>query len=435
MTSPETVASLVSRCLRATGATRAFAAPGHDLESLEGLALVSVASDALAIALADADGRIARAPDLRPGIALLSGRRLRISSQPGCETEPLSVGIEDLPAAIAGWSLGRVFGAVEIELTGDLFVEVPEGVQPLALQRSDQLLRLSASLSDFRTMVLVGPGVLRDGFADDVADFVTRTGAGVMTTMGAVGIVAFDHPAWCGVVGVQLDDPALGGLDECELVITVGVDEDELGESLPLNAQLLEVEPWHLPFLATDWPKPQQRLERSALVGACAAVFGDHRSNSNSPLHPVRAVLDIFDVIDEDVTVFVDAGIAGLWLARGLIPLAGGRVVLPARASDGFAVAASIIAGLDGSRSVALTAPGSPLENGLLDLASALGLTIVVEQWGEHAELISAPNHRSNLVEALSDPGVSVSSVAIDLSATAELVDLAGPVVAWASPG
>ena len=89
MTTSESVASLISRCLRAVGATRVFAAPGHGLEALEGLALIPVISEAAAIALADADGRLSVAPDARPGVALLSGRRLRVSSQPGEETAPL----------------------------------------------------------------------------------------------------------------------------------------------------------------------------------------------------------------------------------------------------------------------------------------------------------------------------------------------------------
>ena len=427
----ESVASLVSRCLRAVGATRAFAAPGHGLEVLEGLALIPVATDAAAIALADADGRLSVAPDARPGVALLSGRRLRLSSQPGEETHALSIGIEDLPAAIAGWSLGRVFGAVEFELPSDLFAEAPEGAQPLVLQRSDQLLRLSAGLADFRTMIIVGPGVLRDGAAADVADFVTRIGAGVMTTMGAIGVVPFDHPAWCGVVGVQSDDPALGGLDECELVIAVGVDDDELGESLPMNAQILEVESWHLPFLAIDWPAIEGTAARSSLVDACAAVFGDHREAATSPLHPVRAVLDVFDAIDPEVQVYVDGGPAGFWFVRGVVPVPMGRVVVPAHAADGFAISAAIVSALDGTRSVAITMPGGSLDNELLDLAAALDLGIVVEQWGDDVDGGDPSQHRANLVAAMSDSGVSITGVAVDLAAAAELVDLAGPVVAW----
>jgi hypothetical protein len=280
-------------------------------------------------------------------------------------------------------------------------------------------------------MIVVGPGVIREGAAGDVADFVTRTGAGVMTTMGAVGVVPFDHPSWCGVVGVQADDPALGGLDACELVIAVGVDDDELGESLPMNAQLLEVEPWHLPFLATDWPTPDAPASRSSLVEACSAVFGDHREAASSPLHPVRAVLDVFDAIDHDVQVYVEGGPVGFWFARGVVPVPMCRVVVPARASDGFAIAAAIVSALDGNCSVAITMPGGLIEDELLDLAVSLDLGIVVEQWGDDVEGGDPSQHRANLVAAMSDSGLSVRGVSVDLSAAAELVDLAGPVVAW----
>ena len=252
-----------------------------------------------------------------------------------------------------------------------------------------------------------------------------------MTTMGAVGVVPFDHPSWCGVVGIQSDDPALGGLDECELVIAVGVDDDELGESLPVNAQLLEVEPWHLPFLATDWSAVELAPASSSLVEACAAVFGDHRDANTAPLHPVRAVLDVFDAIDADVQVYVDGGAAGFWFARGVVPVPMGRVVVPARVADGFAIAAAIVAALDGTRSVAITTPGGLIENELLDLAASLELGIVVEQWGDDVAGGDPSQHRANLVAAMGDSGVSVTGIAVDLSAAAEFVDLAGSVVAW----
>lgn len=433
--STESVASLVSRCLRAVGVTRAFAVPGHGLDALEGLAIVPVASAAVAVALADADGRLSRSPSARPGVALLPGRRIRLSSQPGELTAALTVAIEDLPAAIAGWSLGRVHGATEIELPADLSAEVPEGVQPLVLQRSDQLLRLSPSLADFRTMIIVGPGVIRDGVEGDVVGLVDRTGAGVMATMGAVGVIPFDHPAWCGMIGIQTDDPALGGLDDCELVIAVGVDDVELGESLPLDAQLLEIEPWQLPFLATDWPAANVARTRPSLIDVCAAVLGDHRDEGASPLHPVRAVLDVLDTIDSDVQVYVDGGPVGFWFVCGVVPVPAGRIIVPAHAAEGFAIAAAVVSALDGVRSVAVTTPGGVLEEELLGLAASLDLGVVVELWGDDVGGRDPSQHRADLVAAMADSGVSVSGLAVDLSAAAELVDLAGPVVAWTTIG
>ena len=432
VSSSESVASLVSRCLRALGVTRAFAAPGHGLDALVGIARIDVGSERTACALADADGRLSVAPDARPGVAFLPGRRLRLSSLPGAVTEALRVPVEDLPAAIAGWSLGRILGAIEIELPDSFPGESVEGLQPLVVQRSDRLLRLSSSLAEFRTMIVIGPGVIRDGAAGDVTGFVERSGAGVMCTMGAIGVVPFDHPSWCGVVGLQVDDPARGGLDSCELVIAVGVDDDELGESLPLDAQVLDVEPWHLPFLASDWDVPVHSRSDLALVDACAAVFAAHRNDMSSPLHPVRAVLDVFEAIDPEVPVFVDGGSVGLWFVRGIVPIGAPRVVVPGLAAEGFALAAALVAALDGVRSLAITTPGGALDPEICDLAASLDLPLTVELWGDDVAPTDPARHRSDLVAAMADPGISVSGLAVDLSVATGLVDLFGPVEAWA---
>ncbi len=431
VTDTESVSSLVARCLRALGVTRVFAAAGHGVGPLDGVMSIDVASEGVAVALADADGRLSVAPTQRPGVALLPGGRLRLSSLPGARTDAIAVAIEDLPAAIAGWTVGRALAAIELELPTDLVADVPAGVQPLMVQPSDRLLRLSPSLIESSTMIIVGPGVVRTGHASDLIGFVDRSGVGVVSTMGAVGVVPFDHPAWCGVVGLQSEDPASSGLDACELVIVVGVDEDELGESLPPDAQVLEVEPWHLPFLASDWPPPARELIHPPLVDACAAVLADHRDDATSPLHPVRAVLDVLDATDDDVVIVADGGPVGLWFSRGVVPVGGGRVIVPPLDANGFAVAAAVVTALDGGRSIAITTPGGELDDELLDLAAGLDLPVTVERWGDDVVTGDPSRHRADIVAAMIDPGVTVTSVAVDLAAAGELVDLLGPVVAW----
>ena len=110
------VAALVSQCLRAAGVTRAFRAPGHALPAPAGIEVVDVPEAGLAVLLADADGRLATAPSPRPGVALLEGRRIRLSSQPGEEVlaHPLTE-VEQIPGAIAGWTVGQVHAALERE--------------------------------------------------------------------------------------------------------------------------------------------------------------------------------------------------------------------------------------------------------------------------------------------------------------------------------
>jgi len=71
------------------------------------------------------------------------------------------------------------------------------------------------------------------------------------------------------------------------------------------------------------------------------------------------------------------------------------------------------------------------LDDELLDLAAALDLPITVERWGDDVVTGDPSRHRADIVAAMVDPGVTVTSVAVDLAAAGELVDLFGPVVAW----
>ena len=102
---PETVGALLGRCLVALGASRVFiAGPVSDVAPTSelGLDLHPVGDPALAALLAAADGRIGPGP----GVALLDGRRLLLTSAPG--VEPDVVEVTDpacLPGALAGWTL------------------------------------------------------------------------------------------------------------------------------------------------------------------------------------------------------------------------------------------------------------------------------------------------------------------------------------------
>jgi thiamine pyrophosphate-dependent acetolactate synthase large subunit-like protein len=434
----QTVGQLVSQCLRAAGVVRAFAAPGHGLPPLDGITNIAVSTPEVAIALADADGRLSCAPHAHPGLALLPDGRIRLSSQPGAIVDAQPLAVEDIPAAIAGWSFGRVLGAAEYDLPLDPDAATPDGLQPLVLQPSDQLMRLSPSLATFTTVIVAGPGVIRDGQVTGVAEAAARIGARVVATRGALGVLPIDDPAWCGVVGLQADDPVLAGLDSVELVIAAGVDPDELARAIPPDAQVLEVEPWHLGLMAHHWPDPEKTLTSTdrGLVDALAPVAAVGRSSNGAPLHPVRVLADILEVVENDTVVTADAGLSGLWLTRGLLASRPGQVVCPALGVEGFAVAAAIVVALDAGRAFAVTtAPTDPLTESLLDLAVSLDLNFVVEVWNADAPLTDAAEHRARLVGARNDSGVQRLDIAVDLVATRGLLDLAGPVLAWGDDG
>ncbi len=435
------LAALLSRCLRAAGVTRAFRASGHDLAPLPGIDVIDVGDPELAALLADADGRLSRAPAARPGLALLPGPRLRLSSQPGEQVlaQPL-LDARQLPAAIAGWSLGAVHAALELDIDVDLAAPAATDLQPLTLAAtSDRLLRLSETLATLDIVIVVGPGVVRDGQEAAVVEAARRTGARVVATLGAVGVLPLDDPAWRGVVGLQDDDAALAGVVGAELVIVAGTDPAEAAGVVPDDAQVLEVEPWQLGLMAHHWPDPRPDPERASagrrLVDGLAALAAAGRSSEALPLHPARAVADLADVVDPSAVIAADAGPAGLWVGRGLVGLAPGSVVVPALPVRGFAAAAALVAGLDGRPAVAVvTSPPDEHTEALLDLAARLGAPLVCEVWGAEASWATASEHRARLVGALHEGGVQRLAVPVDLAATRELVELAGPVRAWTAP-
>jgi hypothetical protein len=434
----ESVAGLLSRCLRAAGVTRAFRAPGHTLPAPAGIEVVDVPTAELAALLADADGRLSRAPSARPGLALLDGRRIRLSSEPGEEVlaHPL-LDATQLPGAVAGWTVGQVHAALELDLDLDVFAPAPDGLEPLTFSPvDDRLLALSPSMASLDIVIVVGSGVIRDAQVPGVAEVVRRTGARLVAAPGALGVVPLDDPAWRGVIGLQVADVAMAGLEGAELVIVAGLDPAEALGVLSDELQVLEVEPWHLGLLASRWPDPEPDANGStvgrALVDGVAALAAAGRASTSLPLHPVRVVADLADVLDPEELLLADPGPAALWLLRGVVARPAGSVVVPSFPVHGFAAAAALVAGLDGRPAVAVvTSPTDPVTDALLDLAASLGVTLICEVWGAEASWASASEHRERLIGARHEGGVQRLGVPVDLTATRQLVELAGPVHAW----
>jgi hypothetical protein len=98
----------------------------------------------------------------------------------------------------------------------------------------------------------------------------------------------------------------------------------------------------------------------------------------------------------------------------------------------GFAAAGALLAGLDGRPAVAVvTSPTDPATDAVLDLAASLGVSLICEVWGAESSWADASEPRARLVGARHEGGVQRIGVPVALAATRELVDLAGPVLAW----
>lgn len=432
---PSTIRELLARALVGLGVTHVEVADGEVPEALladvlPGLDATRVGEPEVAVALADAAGRLGRAP----GVALLPGGRLHLGSQPGAA--PDRVRVDDpryLAGLVAGWSVGAVHAAVELELDLDLEAPCPAGIEPVALDDTGgDVLMLAPELASFDLVVLAGPGVVRDRQVAALQSFAAAAGCGVLNTWGAKGVFAWDSPHHLGTAGLQARDFALAGVPDAELVVAVGLDPLEAPADRWAGAQVLDVEPWQLATLAYRWPEPERSPAPTALYRELSAALAPLYASEAVPLSPARAARDLASARPDGGLVVADPGPAGLWVARTFPTTEPGSVVVPAAFCRGFAASAALVAGASGRPAVAVTtAPLDPLSEAVLAEAAVRRVPVVVEEWGADAPLASPGRRLDALHAARAGGGVHRLGVPVDFALTRVLVDVAGEVVAW----
>lgn len=467
------MSALLGAALGHIGVRRLFGAPSGGLVGIDGLPHVRVQEPALAAVMAAAAGKVGPGP----GAALLPDRTLMISAVPGYRSEPVVVtDAGQLMELVARWDrLGRA-AAVEVVLDLDLDQPVPADVAVLSVDDGTAGMTLAADLRGPGLMVVAGPGVARAGRVDDLRALARAGGVSVAVTVGGTGMLAADDPWFAGVVGLQQHDAALAGLSDAHLVVLTGVDPVELpgGDSTGLwgRAQVLEVPPAHLVTLGLRWTDPGPPAtnapahgapahdapahdlpapEPSALAGAVAGLLLECAGDGPSPVAACQA-LGI--VARADAVVAVDAGPAGLWMARVPSAASPGSVHLPGLRAPGFAMAAAMSAAFDGRAAFAVVNdPPDPVTAALLELADAWRLDLVVAAWGadagadadtgvgagadadhsgsDHSGSDHAERWTAGLRAARRTDGVTRVGLGVDPSATRHLVGHLGAVEGW----
>jgi thiamine pyrophosphate-dependent acetolactate synthase large subunit-like protein len=295
---------------------------------------------------------------------------------------------------------------------------------------------LHPSLAELRTLVLVGPGVIHQGQVGALRSFAAQAGVGVLNTWGAKGVFPWDSPFHLGTGGLQERDFELAGFPDAELVLAVGVDEDEAPPVRWEYGQVLQTPPESLASLAFDWPPPERSPARPPLYTELSAALQSHYASDDIPLRPARAAAGVAAARPDGALVAADPGPAGLWIARAYPTTEPGSVVVPATRALGFAAAAALVAALDERPAIAVTtAPVDGVTERVLDLARSLGKSVVLEVWGGDGPLAEAADHARELAEAVTAGGVVVRDVPVDFAHTRTLVEVAGPVVAWGGGG
>ncbi len=425
----QTVGELLGRCLQAAGATRVFGAPSEGITGIPGLPHVRVDEPELAALFAAAAGRLGTGP----GVALLPGRRLLLSSAPGVPADRFVLDdVEALPFTIASWTAGYVHVATELVIDLDLGSPVGAGVGPVRLEPGGRPISLDPALANEELVVLAGPGVLRCGAVASLAGLARDLGVGVVNTWGAKGVFRWDSPHHHGTAGLQARDFELAGVTRAGLVIAVGLDPLEAPRSRWEGPTVLEVEPWQLDSLALRWPTPADVPPVPALYRELSAALGPLYTAEQVPLTPARAAADLAASRPAGTVVVADPGLAGLWVARAFPTTEAGSVVVPATVAPGFAAAAGVVASLDGRPSVAVTtSPTDDRTVAVLELAERWGAQVVLEVWGGDGDELTAEERVNRTVEALRSRRVSQLPVVVDFSFTDVLTEIAGPIVAW----
>lgn len=168
-------------------------------------------------------------------------------------------------------------------------------------------------LSDNRRLgVLVGPGVGTAGAVAGLHAFADRYGTGVVNTWGAKGVFRWDDPRHFGTAGLQGWDFELAGLGAVEVLVTSGLDPDEV-TSTPWEgrAEVIDVAPADLATF--DRTLPPGSLERPPLYRALAAVVGPMYDDPSSPAAHAAALAA---ALPADGVVVARPGLVGFWIAR-----------------------------------------------------------------------------------------------------------------------
>jgi thiamine pyrophosphate-dependent acetolactate synthase large subunit-like protein len=253
-----------------------------------------------------------------------------------------------------------------------------------------------------RTALLAGPDVLRHpAGVCCVRDFAAAANVPVANTWGAKGVLNWDSPHHMGTCGLQADDFALLGFADYELIVATGIDPLESPEEHFALAPVVHIEPGVLGTMVPFVPRLNDEIPGNDLYGRIAGVAQPGYVDESFPRHPARAVMDLKQSLGPDTIVFGQPGRAGLWLARTFPTDRPGSICVPAVAKPGIAAALALAATVHGLQAVAVVT--DPVDDATREILDAAPDAIRIETWGDD----------------------------VDWTRTKDLIDAAGPVVAW----
>ncbi len=257
---------------------------------------------------------------------------------------------------------------------------------------------------------MAGPGVLAARATSGVRTLAGITGATVVNTVGAKGLVAWDDPLHGGTVGLQVDDAALAEIATADLVVTTGLDP---AESTSLTTALatrcaaepdavVDVHPAHLALAAGGWPPTAGPGARPPVYDALAAVVGPMyvaEVAPGDPMPPPQAARALADGLPAGGLVVAPPGRTGFWVGRTFPTSVAGSVVVTTGDPAGTAEEVALRAAAAGRPTTlvvdAHALPPAVADGALVRAVDDGALPAVVEVWaGPDAEVAPAPGRR-----------------------------------------
>ena len=238
-------------------------------------------------------------------------------------------------------------GATHIELPEDIAHEDTDSIlikasfhrRPIADEKA--LHRAAdAILAAKRPILMVGAGANRKTSAKMLREFVDKTGIPFFTTQMGKGVLDEEHPLWLGNAALSDGDFVHRALDNADCIINVGHDVIEkppffmkrgLRTVIHVNYTTAEVDTVYFPQIEVtgdvanaiwrlkDAIAPQKHWDfsyfdkvRQALLAHLALGADDDRF----PIHPVRLVSVMRELMADDGIVCLDNGMYKIWFAR-----------------------------------------------------------------------------------------------------------------------
>ncbi|WP_257350857.1 acetolactate synthase large subunit [Pseudalkalibacillus decolorationis] len=239
-------------------------------------------------------------------------------------------------------------GATHIELPEDIAAmevdqkpleAMPNGLLPKAVEETVEKAASIINKSK-KPIILVGNGVTRMKASESLLQFVEKLNAPFTSTFMGKGSITWEHPLNLQTTGLQDKDHISCGIDDSDLIITVGYDMVEYAPAawnpkgdkpiIHIDTKMTEVDS-HYPIKAglvgnidenlnALTAKINKREKTNGFIQKLREQILDdlheHNEDLSYPMKPQKIVADLRDVLDDEDILISDVGAHKMWIAR-----------------------------------------------------------------------------------------------------------------------